>query len=100
MDASMTSFRTPSIEGEEPSEGDDRDLRPQRMSEMVGQRATFERLSIAVDASRKRREEKPPWAQWLAGAVLKGWLGSWNKPKLGRVPRAQPLPQNRCPEPR
>lgn len=56
MDASMTSFRTPSIEGEGPSEGDDRDLRPQRMGEMVGQRATFERLSIAVDASRKRQE--------------------------------------------
>jgi Holliday junction DNA helicase RuvB len=52
----MTSFRTPSIEGEGPAESDDRDLRPQRMGEMVGQRATFERISIAVDASRKRRE--------------------------------------------
>jgi Holliday junction DNA helicase RuvB len=41
--------------GEPPSNGDeDRDLRPQRMSEMVGQRDVFERLEIAVDAARKR----------------------------------------------
>jgi Holliday junction DNA helicase RuvB len=56
MDPSMTSFRTPSVEGEGFSDGDDRDLRPQRMGEMIGQRATFERLSIAVDASKKRQE--------------------------------------------
>lgn len=35
---------------------DDRDLRPQRMAEMVGQRAVYERIQIAVDASRKRGE--------------------------------------------
>ena len=35
---------------------DDRDLRPQRMSEMVGQRAVYERIQIAVDAARKRGE--------------------------------------------
>ncbi len=35
---------------------DDRDLRPQRMREMVGQRAVFERLEIAVDAASKRGE--------------------------------------------
>ncbi len=35
---------------------DDRDLRPQRMAEMVGQRAVYERIQIAVDASRKRSE--------------------------------------------
>ncbi|MFZ4733361.1 MAG: Holliday junction branch migration DNA helicase RuvB [Pirellulales bacterium] len=36
------------------TEGDDRDLRPQRMAEMVGQREVHERISIAVDAARKR----------------------------------------------
>jgi Holliday junction DNA helicase RuvB len=40
---------------EEPA-AEDRALRPQRFSEMVGQRAVFERLSIAVDATRKRGE--------------------------------------------
>lgn len=33
---------------------EDRALRPQRMAEMVGQRAVYERLEIAIDASRKR----------------------------------------------
>jgi len=40
-------------------EGDDevdRDLRPQRMQDMVGQREVYARLQIAVDASRKRGE--------------------------------------------
>jgi Holliday junction DNA helicase RuvB len=35
---------------------EDRALRPQRMAEMVGQRAVYERLEIAIDASRKRGE--------------------------------------------
>ncbi|MEM8678148.1 MAG: Holliday junction branch migration DNA helicase RuvB [Planctomycetota bacterium] len=35
---------------------DDRDLRPQTMDEMVGQRAVYERLQIAVDAASKRNE--------------------------------------------
>ncbi|MBN1910259.1 MAG: Holliday junction branch migration DNA helicase RuvB [Pirellulales bacterium] len=35
---------------------DDRALRPQRMREMVGQRAVYERIEIAVDASIKRGE--------------------------------------------
>ena len=35
---------------------EDRDLRPQRMDEMVGQQAVYERLQIAVDAARKRGE--------------------------------------------
>lgn len=38
------------------NEEDDRALRPQSMSEMVGQRAVYERISIAVDASIKRSE--------------------------------------------
>jgi Holliday junction DNA helicase RuvB len=37
-------------------EDEDRDLRPQRMSEMIGQRAVAERLGIAVDAATKRGE--------------------------------------------
>ncbi|HTU27457.1 MAG TPA: Holliday junction branch migration DNA helicase RuvB, partial [Pirellulales bacterium] len=39
-----------------PSEDDDRDLRPQRMQDMVGQRDVYARLQIAVDAARKRGE--------------------------------------------
>lgn len=35
---------------------DDRDLRPQRMHEMVGQREVYERIKIAVGAARKRGE--------------------------------------------
>ncbi|MGE0606052.1 MAG: Holliday junction branch migration DNA helicase RuvB [Pirellulales bacterium] len=35
---------------------DDRDLRPQRMRDMVGQREVFARLEIALDAARKRGE--------------------------------------------
>jgi Holliday junction DNA helicase RuvB len=34
----------------------DRDLRPQSMNDMVGQRAVYRRVEIAVDASRKREE--------------------------------------------
>jgi Holliday junction DNA helicase RuvB len=33
---------------------EDRDLRPQRMRDMVGQREVFDRLAIAIDAARKR----------------------------------------------
>jgi Holliday junction DNA helicase RuvB len=39
-----------------PSSDEDRDLRPQRMAEMIGQREVFERLKIAVDAACKRGE--------------------------------------------
>jgi len=35
---------------------DDRDLRPQRLKDMVGQREVYARLEIAVDAARKRGE--------------------------------------------
>ena len=41
---------------EAPQEEDDRDLRPQRMQDMVGQREVYARLEIAVDAARKRGE--------------------------------------------
>ena len=40
----------------EPPNDEDRDLRPQRMREMVGQREVYERLLIAVDAATKRDE--------------------------------------------
>ena len=39
-----------------PQDDEDRTLRPQKMSDMVGQREVFERLSIAVDAASKREE--------------------------------------------
>lgn len=35
---------------------EDRDLRPQRMTEIVGQREVFARVEIAIDAARKRGE--------------------------------------------
>ncbi len=35
---------------------DERDLRPQRMGDMVGQRKVYERIQIAVDAAKKRGE--------------------------------------------
>lgn len=38
------------------SADEDRDLRPKRMREMVGQRAVYERLKIVVDAAAKRGE--------------------------------------------
>jgi len=40
----------------EPPDDDDRDLRPQRVAEMVGQRDVKERLGIAIDAAKKRGE--------------------------------------------
>lgn len=40
----------------EPPDDDDRDLRPQRMADMVGQRDVKERLGIAIDAAKKRGE--------------------------------------------
>ena len=53
----MESFREPSIQAAtDDSPAEDRALRPQRMDEMVGQRAVHERLSIAIDAARKRGE--------------------------------------------
>ena len=50
----MDSFRQPTVQAADDTPAEDRALRPQRFSEMVGQRAVFERLSIAVDASRMR----------------------------------------------
>lgn len=52
----MTSFREPSLQAPEEQPPEDRALRPQRMAEMVGQRAVYERLEIAIDAARKRGE--------------------------------------------
>lgn len=53
---SMESFRQPSMQGPEEPAPEDRGLRPQRMAEMIGQRAVYERLEIAIDAARKRSE--------------------------------------------
>ncbi len=52
----MESFRQPSVQAADETVTDDRALRPQRMEEMIGQRAVHERLSIAIDAARKRAE--------------------------------------------
>jgi holliday junction DNA helicase RuvB len=50
-------MREPVLKPEEVhEEEDDRDLRPQRMQDMVGQREVYARLQIAVDAARKRGE--------------------------------------------
>jgi Holliday junction DNA helicase RuvB len=48
--------REPLIQTPPPEDDDDRDLRPQRMKDMVGQREVRERLHISVDAARKRGE--------------------------------------------
>ena len=54
----MESFREPSIQAAVGDDApvEDRALRPQRMEEMIGQRAVHERLMIAIDAARKRSE--------------------------------------------
>jgi Holliday junction DNA helicase RuvB len=48
--------REPLVQAAQSMEEEDRVLRPQRMSDMVGQREVYERLGIAVDAARKRSE--------------------------------------------
>jgi holliday junction DNA helicase RuvB len=48
--------REPILQSPAGLKDDDRDLRPQRMRDMVGQREVYARLEIAVDASSKRGE--------------------------------------------
>jgi holliday junction DNA helicase RuvB len=48
--------REPILRPPADTKDDDRELRPQRMQEMVGQRAVYERIAIAVDAAGKRDE--------------------------------------------
>jgi Holliday junction DNA helicase RuvB len=48
--------REPILQPEAIASDEDRDLRPQRMRDMVGQREVHERLGIAVDAASKRGE--------------------------------------------
>ena len=48
--------REPILQPTVATEEEDRDLRPQRMRDMVGQREVHERLGIAVDAATKRGE--------------------------------------------
>jgi Holliday junction DNA helicase RuvB len=50
----VESFRQPSVQAADEPSVEDRALRPQRMEEMVGQRAVYERLEIAIDAARIR----------------------------------------------
>ena len=49
--------REPILQQSNEFEDDDRDLRPQRMRDMIGQRAVYERVEIAVDAASKRGEQ-------------------------------------------
>ena len=44
------------LSNDPPSEADDPHLRPTRLAEMVGQRDVIERLQVAIDAARKRRD--------------------------------------------
>ena len=44
------------LSGEPQGEDGDRDLRPQSIHQMVGQRSVYERLKIAVDAAVKRED--------------------------------------------
>jgi Holliday junction DNA helicase RuvB len=48
--------RTPILSAQPTSDDEERQLRPQRIKEMVGQRDVIERLNIVVDAARKRGE--------------------------------------------
>ncbi len=48
--------REPIYSASEPDDEYDRQLRPQRMGDMVGQRDVMERLQIAIDAAKKRNE--------------------------------------------
>ena len=49
-------MREPILQSAVDEPEDDRDLRPQRMRDMVGQREVYARLEIAVDAAQKRGE--------------------------------------------
>ena len=49
-----SAVREPVLQGGAGSDDADRDLRPQHMADMVGQREVFARLEIAVDSARKR----------------------------------------------
>jgi len=48
--------RQPLLTNRQDADDDDRALRPKKLGEMVGQRAVFARIEIAVDAARKRAE--------------------------------------------
>lgn len=48
--------QSPPLASDDLLNDEDRDLRPQTMGEMIGQREVYERLQIAVDAATKRNE--------------------------------------------
>lgn len=49
--------RQPILQSTPSGDNEDRDLRPQHMREMVGQREVYARLQIAIDAAMKRGEQ-------------------------------------------
>ncbi len=55
-DASLSNDSRPAGVSRSDGEDPDRDLRPQRMEDMIGQLDVCERLRIAIDATRKRGE--------------------------------------------
>jgi len=67
------------------SREDDMALRPQRLEDMVGQRAVYERLSIAVDAARIREEP-------LGHILLDGPPGLGKTTFATCIPRALNVP--------
>jgi holliday junction DNA helicase RuvB len=74
-----------------PPADEDRDLRPQRMRDMVGQRDVHERLGIAVDAAAKRGE---PLGHILLGGLPP--LGGMTQPQQAENRRVllRPPPKN------
>lgn len=68
-----------------PEREEDLALRPQRLEDMVGQRAVYERLKIAVDAARKREEP-------LGHILLDGPPGLGKTTFATCIPRALGVP--------
>ena len=73
--------REPTVHDRLETGDDERDLRPQTMDEMIGQRAVYERIQIAVDAAQKRGDP-------LGHVLLDG------PPGLGKTTFAMCIPRD------